>query len=162
MTGPKLKIVDDVQLQALHAQAAAGARRRKNLNLHERLDDPVQRLLNDFEPGTYVRPHRHVDKWELFVLVSGSAALLTFDDASRVRERVELGANAARVVEIPANTWHALVALEAGTVLFETKPGPYDPNTGGDFAPWSPPEGDAAAAGFVQRLAAAQRGDRVA
>ncbi len=102
----QIKRVDSADLEKLVAQAAASPRRRKNLNLHESLDDPIQRLLNDFEPGTYVRPHRHPDKWELFVLLQGAAAVFTFDDSGRLRD-----AGGARIVEIPQATWHTLVAL---------------------------------------------------
>ena len=33
-----------------------------NYNFHESLDAPIHRLLNALEPGTYLPPHRHVDK----------------------------------------------------------------------------------------------------
>jgi cupin fold WbuC family metalloprotein len=138
----RIKRVDPAALAELTAQATASPRRRKNLNLHDAPSDPVQRLLNDFEPDTYVRPHRHADKWELFVLVQGAAAVLTFDDTGRVLERVELNAAAgARVVEIPQATWHTLVSLAPGTVLFEVKRGPYDASAPVEFAPWAPAEG---------------------
>ena len=155
----QIKRVDFAALRDLAAQAAATPRRRKNLNLHESPDDPVQRLLNDFEPGTYVRPHRHKDKWELFVLVQGAAAVLTFEDDGRVRERVELNAaGGARVVEIPAATWHTLVSLAPGTVLFEVKRGPYDSAAPAEYAPWAPAEGDARAAVLERRLRDCQPG----
>lgn len=156
----EVKRVDGATLRELAAQAAASARRRRNLNLHASHADPVQRFLNGFEPGTYVRPHRHRDKWELFVRVQGAAAVLTFDDAGRVRERIALdGGEGAHVVEIPQGTWHTLVSLVPGTVLFEVKRGPYDPAAPSDYAPWAPPEGDARASAFEQRLRRAQPGE---
>jgi hypothetical protein len=35
------------------------------------------------------------------------------------------------------------VALEAGTILYETSLGPYDPDTHKQLAPWAPAEGTA-------------------
>lgn len=157
----RLKQVDAAALRALAAEAAASARRRRNLNLHPSSADPVQRFLNDFEPGTYVRPHRHRDRWELFVLVQGSAAVLTFDDGGCVRERVVLGADAARVVEIPENCWHTLVSLVPGSVLFEVKRGPYQP-AATEYAPWAPAEGHPGAPALERRLVTAQPGERIA
>lgn len=160
-----LKRIDAAMLSALSAEAATASRRRKNLNVHESLDDPVQRLLNAFEPGTYVRPHRHTEppKWELFALISGRAAVLTFDDAGRVSERAELdAAHRVRVVEIPAGTWHTLVALEAQTVLLEVKAGPYVPATPADLAPWAPAEGTPEAARLEIRFRTAGTGDLLA
>jgi cupin fold WbuC family metalloprotein len=158
-----MKQIDTATLQTLSARAAASARRRQNHNLHPVLEDPVQRLLNAIEPGTYVRPHRHPqsDKWELFVILSGRAAVLTFEDAGRVRERVELAAGGpVYVAEIPARTWHTLVALAPGTVLLEVKAGPYIPAGPEDFASWAPAEGAPASGALQQWFIGAHPGDR--
>lgn len=162
-----MKRVDIAALRALSAEAASLPRRRKNLNLHETPDDPVQRLCNAFEPGTYLRPHRHTagGVWELFALLAGHAAVLTFDDRGRVIGRTELGTGANVIVEIPPATWHSLVSFAPGTVLFEVKRGPYRPTGEHDFAPWAPKEGDASAAAFVtwmERAAAGARAGRLA
>src|SRR3989338_3365435 len=104
-----MKHIDTAALMSLCDEAVAAPRLRKNLNLHSELDGPVQRLLNAFEPGTYLRPHRHAapPKWELFVVLTGRAAVLTFTDDGRVLERVDLDANGGtRLVEIPDGAWH--------------------------------------------------------
>lgn len=158
----RIKQINPATVRDLISQAATSPRRRKNLNLHATLDEPVQRFVNAFEPGTYVRPHRHSDKWELFALLQGAAAVLTFDDTGRVEERVEInGSEGARVVEIPQSTWHTLVSLMPGTVLFEVKRGPYDPSVPADYAPWSPDERDSQAPAFERRLQRAQPGEPV-
>ena len=149
-------------LIALRAEAAASPRRRKNFNLHASPDDPIQRLCNAFEPGTYVRPHRHgIDVWELFLVLGGRAAVLIFDNEGRVTERTELQANGEiQVAELPPGVWHSLVALAPNTVLFEVKPGPYRPTGENDFAAWAPPEGATASAAFVEWMARAAVGER--
>ena len=161
-----LKLVTDDQLEALSLQAAASQRRRANENLHPELADPVQRFLNAMEPGTYVRPHRHVApaaKWELFVALRGSVAVLLFDDAGRVTERIEVNAQGpVRAVEVPPGEWHGLVALESGTVLFEFKQGPYAATSDKDFVAWAPAEGAPGVARLVRAFEKAKRGDRPA
>jgi len=138
-------------LALLSAQAAASPRLRLNRNLHSQAADPVQRLLNAIEPGTYVRPHRHAEgRWEAFALLAGACAVLEFSPEGRVTSRIDLGGGAAVVVEVAAGAWHSLVALAPGTVLLEIKPGPYDAATDKDFAPWAPAEGDAGAAALVR------------
>lgn len=159
----EIKQIDASTLTDLIAQAGAAPRRRKNLNLHNSPGDTIQRFLNAFEPGTYVRPHRHTGKWELFVLVQGAAVVLAFDDSGRVLDRVELDTtHGARVVEIPETTWHSVVALAPGTVLFEVKRGPYDPSVPAEYAPWSPDEKDSHASAFERRLFSAQIGSTLA
>ena len=150
-------------LRALTAEAAASPRLRKNLNLHETPDDPIQRLCNAFEPGTYLCPHRHSapGTWELFIVLTGHAAMLTFDDAGCVTARAELQAGGPVVaVEVPAGAWHSLVSLASGTVLFEVKRGPYRPTGENDFASWAPREGAPNAGAFVTWMENAAVGGR--
>jgi cupin fold WbuC family metalloprotein len=159
----ELKIVSARQLYRLSAEAAASPRLRKNLNVHTTLEDPIQRLFNAMEPGTYVRPHRHgrSGTYELMLAVRGAFSILTFDDGGTVLERVDLSAAGGGVaVEIPAGTWHALVALAPETVMFELKPGPYKALDDKDFAGWAPVEGDPAADRFVDWYETAKPGDR--
>ncbi|MBU1691312.1 MAG: WbuC family cupin fold metalloprotein [Gammaproteobacteria bacterium] len=139
-----MKRIDQTLLTTLSSQAAASPRKRAHYNLHPQLDDPVQRLCIAMEPGTYVRPHRHMqpETWEILLILSGAVALLTFDDSGRVMKRIELAAGGeVTAVEIPANTWHAVVSLKAGTVVFEVKQGPYTTITEANYAPWAPAEG---------------------
>ncbi|MFA9459486.1 WbuC family cupin fold metalloprotein [Thiohalorhabdus methylotrophus] len=155
--------IDDTRLDALRGEARDRDRLRANDNLHPELTDPVQRMLNAFEPGTYVRPHRHGSppKWELFLALSGAAACLTFDDSGMVTERCEIRAGGPLYgAEIPAGTWHSLAALAPGTVLFEIKPGPYAPLTDKDFADWAPEEGGAEAAALEAWMRGAEEGER--
>ena len=146
-----MKIVDRQALSRLSAEAAARPRRRANRNLHPTLDDPIQRFFNALEPGTYVRPHRHdaVHRWECFFAIRGAAAVVTFSDTGVLLDRVVIGADEGNVgLEIPPRAWHALACLQPGTVLLELKPGPYEPLTDKDFAPWAPQEGNAACLAF--------------
>lgn len=156
-----MKRIDRHLVRLLAERAEVAPRRRINHNLHPTLDDPVQRFCNALALGSYVRPHRHVapPKWELFAILHGAAAVLTFDADGRVRERVELGRGGGVVVEVPPGTWHTVVALDAGAVLLEVKEGPYQPVSGKDFATWAPGEGGADAGRFVQWFGVAQPGD---
>lgn len=80
----ELKLYGADTLRGLSTEAARSPRRRKNLNVHPVLEDPVQRLFNALEPGTYACPHRHArdNGWELMVVVRGAFALLCFDLSS--------------------------------------------------------------------------------
>jgi len=138
------KCVDVALLDALTEKARSLPRLRANYNLHPTESDPVQRFLNAIEPGSYVRPHRHVNppKWELFTILRGRAVVLLFNDAGTVTERYELSAaGPLHALEIAAGRWHTIAAVESGTVLFEYKAGPYQPLADKDFAAWAPSEG---------------------
>lgn len=135
-------------LSSLTEAARSSGRLRRNRNLHE-MEDPVHRLFNAVEPGSYIRPHRHLypPKSETILVVVGSLGLLVFDEAGRLAATERLAAPGEVFgADVPAGTWHTFVALERGTVFFETKAGPYLAPAGPDAASWAPAEGDPASA----------------
>lgn len=135
-------------LDALSGEARATPRLRKNRNFHA-MDEPVHRLLNAMEPGTYVRPHRHLDpnKAETAIVVAGAIGVLLFDGAGAILEsRLLTPAGADLGVQMPAGAWHSFVALEPGSAFFEAKAGPYAPPSLEETASWSPAEGTPEAA----------------
>jgi cupin fold WbuC family metalloprotein len=130
-------------ISSVSDQAKISSRRRKNLNLHQ-LEDRVQRMLNALEPDSYVRPHRHIShpKPETFIVLSGRFVAGIFDDTGRVIQASILSASGNRGMDILPGTWHSIIALEPGSVFFEAKEGPYDPDTDKEFAEWAPPESE--------------------
>jgi cupin fold WbuC family metalloprotein len=112
------------------------------------MEDPVHRLFNAIEPGSYIRPHRHLHppKTETMVVLAGRLGFLAFRDDGSVEERFVLDARGETFgVDVRGGVWHTFVSLAPGTVVFESKPGPYVPPGEGDTAPWAPPEGAPAA-----------------
>ncbi len=95
------------------------------------------------EPGTYIRPHRHLQTWELLTSLQGRFVVLNFDDEGTVIARAVLGETTS-VLETPVASWHAVLSLDPGAVIFEVKHGPYAPFREEDFAPWSPAVDDVA------------------
>jgi len=145
-------------LNRLTSQAAAAERLRANLNLHEQLSDNVQRLAIAMEPGTYIRPHRHLQTWELLTPLRGRFVVLQFDDNGKVLSRTLLG-EGAQLLEMPAGTWHAVLSVDHGGVIFEVKQGPYQPLREEDTQSWAPAEGGEGIAAVLRWYAIAQVGD---
>lgn len=154
--------VDAARLDALTEAARACPRQRLNDNLHAGAEDTVQRLCIAIEPGSYVRPHRHdAGRFELFVALRGRLVMLTFADDGTVLSRDEMTPEGALpVVEIPGGTWHAVAALEPGSLFLEVKQGPYRPLDDKNFAAWAPVEGVDEAVRMADWLAQAQPGER--
>lgn len=159
-----MKRIDAKLLDELTARAVSSPRKRSHHNLHPVLEDPVQRLCVAIEPGTYIRPHRHMSPptWEVFLMLRGSAVFLTFDERGTVLERAAVAAaGPVHCIEIPPGTWHAMASLEPGSVFLEVKQGPYAaPVEGISAAAWAPAEGESACAGFEAWYRAAAIGDR--
>lgn len=151
----KITVTD---LQQLSEQAANSPRLRANRNLHPELSNPVQRLAIAMEPGTYVRPHRHPHTFELLTSLSGRFLVLHFDDNGYVTQLVVLGEE-CKVLETDAGTWHAVLSMDKGGVIFEVKHGGYKPVTDQDSAPWAPTENEPGAAELMEWYAQAQVGE---
>jgi cupin fold WbuC family metalloprotein len=157
-----MKSLYHADLTALSIKATAASRLRAHWNGHVELSDPIQRLAIAMEPGTYVRPHRHVNTFELLLPLRGAFDLIQFDDAGAVSARARLGGDGLALCEQEPGIWHSVIALEPGSVIFEVKHGPYAPIAAGDFAGWSPAEGEAAVAAMLDFLALADVGARFA
>ena len=154
-----MKIFGIGYLNELTGQARLNQRLRQHRNIHENFQDACQRLFNALEPGTYIRPHRHAcdPRDGLLIAVRGLMALVTFDEQGCVTGILRFGSekyghDIAVGAEVPANTWHTVIALEQGSILLEVKAGPFDPNLPKDLAPWAPDEGSPAVESYLSRL----------
>lgn len=153
-----MKQLTHAMLDAFSQQAQQSPRRRANHNLHAELSDPIQRLAIAMEPDTVVRPHRHPHTWELLFPLRGRFVVLHFDAAGKVTGRAVLGED-CNVLETPAGTWHAVLSLDAGGVIFEVKHGPYAPISEADYAPWSKAVNGADATALLAWYANAHSGE---
>ena len=150
-----MKLITNELLDSVILEAKKSPRKRKNYNFHPRDESRCNRLLNALEPGTYIRPHRHLDpeKEELMLLMRGKMGMIFFDDAGNVIETALLAVGSDIFgIDIPSGAYHSLVCLEPGTLFLEAKAGPYRPFLPQEMAPWSPAEQDAEAAGYCTGL----------
>jgi cupin fold WbuC family metalloprotein len=152
---PVLTLLDTPLFTQLAEGSRRSPRRRRNHDLHAP-EEAVQRFLNVLQPGTYVRPHRHLRSvpgtgFELFVVLQGAIGLLVLDALGSVlhTERLEAGGR-VRGVELAEGQFHTLVALCPDAVILEIKQGPYVPAADKDFLPQFPAEGTPAAAALEE------------
>lgn len=121
-----MKIIDNQLIDHVVAQAKESPRLRMNHNFHGSLDDKCHRFLNALEPGTQVPVHHHVTKDETFILLRGKVRVNLYNDLGEVTDSVVLCQADGNIgVDIPKNTWHNVECLEAGSVIFEVKEGPF-------------------------------------
>jgi cupin fold WbuC family metalloprotein len=121
-------IIDENILDSLIAKAKHSPRLRKNLNLHDSLADPVQRMFNAIEPSSNIPIARHRDTDETIIIIKGKLRVITYNDVKDIIEDVILDArNGEYACHIPKGMWHKAQSLESGTIIFEVKQGPYQP-----------------------------------
>ena len=113
-------------LDSVSEKAKVSPRLRMNYNFHLSLDEKCHRFLNAVEPGTIVPIHKHPTKDETFVILRGKVKVTTHSDDGAVIDSVLLCPdNGQYGVNIPKGVWHTLESLEAGSVIFECKEGPF-------------------------------------
>ena len=147
----RIALIDVSLIEAASRQAAGSPRLRKNYNFHASDAEPCNRLLNAIEPGSYVRPHCHIDasKDETVLVLRGRIGVLEFDRAGQVSIGLAMpGVNIG--INVPHGTFHSLLALAAGTVFFEAKAGPYAALLPAERPDWAPGEGSAEAARYLE------------
>ncbi|OLF51887.1 WbuC family cupin fold metalloprotein [Pseudomonas chlororaphis] len=149
MNGPSF--LDQSLFADLAEKASANPRGRQNHNFHA-MEEPCHRMAVGLQPSTYVPPHRHLsaDKAETLLVLKGRLGVLIFDEAGKVLSKRILQAGGDCVgVDLPVGVFHGLVVLEADSLMFECKAGPYRPVGDGELAAWAPREGEPAALEYL-------------
>lgn len=125
-------IIDTNLLDDLTRRAQNSPRLRMNLDLRNTPDDQSQRMLNAIEPGTIMPIHRHKGSSETCLCVRGHFVEYFYDDKGNVTETFDM-VPGGLIINVPIGQWHNLKSLESGTVLFECKDGPYEPQSPADI-----------------------------
>ena len=129
-----MEIIDKNLLDTVSAAAKSSERLRMNHNFHETLEAPCQRMLNALEPGTFVPIHRHIHTAETYILLRGKLKIFFYNEEKVIIDEEVLDqSHGCYGVHIPAGVWHSMEVLESGTIIFETKDGPYTPITEQDI-----------------------------
>ncbi len=130
-------------------------RKRMILPFHKGPEASMHRMLNALQPYSYIRPHRHLHppKAETVILLQGALLSFLFSPSGEVMEVHRLAAGSADVgVDSEPGQFHTFLALTEDTVIFEVKPGPYEPASDKDFASWAPAEGTPEADEYMKYL----------
>lgn len=115
-------------LNSISKKAKENPRLRHSFDLRNSESDYIQRMLNALEPGKFMPIHRHRNSSETMIVVKGSLKEYFYDDQGNVIGEWVCAPNMDCIgINIPAGQWHNLVCLESGTVLFESKDGPWSP-----------------------------------
>lgn len=121
-------IIDNKILNELSEQAKKNPRLRQAMDLRNSPDDLSQRMLNALELGTVMPIHRHHGSSETVVVLRGRIKWIFYDNDGKETEEAILDANGwPRMLNVERDRWHSLECLESGSVLYESKDGPYHP-----------------------------------
>lgn len=154
MSSFKIQPINANLLDSVHQKATQSPRKRMNHNFHEP-EDTIQRFLNAIEPGSYIRPHRHINpkKDEIFLILKGKGAVVIFDDSGNITSIHPLNTKKGYWgVDIEGGVYHTIISLAKGSVFYEIKAGPFRSDADKGFAPWAPEENTEGAKTFLNQL----------
>ena len=114
-------------LSELKQMAMLNPRKRIRICLHNRVTDKVHEMIIFHPKGTYVQPHKHVDKDESFHLICGEIDFITFNNHGNINNVFSMGDYASRKIfyyRIPADTFHTQI-FKKDTFFHEVTRGPF-------------------------------------
>ena len=121
-------IIDQKLLDSLTEKAKASPRLRVNFDLRNSSSDLSQRMLNAIEPGSVIPIHRHRHSSETIAVLRGKIRQVFFFDDGTLDSSIIMGPGGDVFgMNVPIGRWHRSVSLESGTVILESKDGPYVP-----------------------------------
>ena len=121
-------LLDKDFLDNLSKLASENSRLRTSFDLRNSDKDNSQRMLNALQPGTIVPIHRHPATAETLIVIRGSICQKFYNEKGELTDTFVLKAgDECSALQIPAGQFHSLECLEANTVIFEAKDGPYMP-----------------------------------
>lgn len=134
--------LDKGQIADLIDKAKENKRRRCRICTHPTELDPVHEMFIAHEAGTYIVPHKHIDKPESFHLIQGEITVVVFSDDGEVVNRIDMGDyNSGKpfYYRIMPEVYHTLLIHSEFAIFHETTSGPFNREQT-SWASWAPKE----------------------
>lgn len=115
---------------------------RIRLCAHKDTEDVLHEMFIALRQGSYVRPHRHLNKTESFHIIEGVCHVVILDDNAKVVRVIPMGdyeSGHKFFLRIPARCHHTIIIHSEILVFQEITRGPFKREET-DFPPWSPDE----------------------
>lgn len=129
-------------LEDLKRRAEVAPRRRYRLCLHSSPEAGLHQMINVFLHETFIPPHRHPSgKDESYHILAGEMAVIFFDDAGRITDRVDLSATDPGkpiMIRVASGLWHMPVPLTEWVAFHEIFLGPFQREKDVESASWAP------------------------
>ena len=121
--------------------AEENPRERARYCTHSSTEDDVHEMVIYHKKGTYIRPHKHLGKTESFLLISGEADVLIFDEDGNLLKARNMGkyeTGKDYYYRIPESCYHAQI-FRKDTVFHEATKGPFEKKST-VYPEWAPDE----------------------
>ena len=131
-------------LDCLENAARSSDRRRSRICTHTSIEADIHEMVIYHPKGTYVHPHKHLNKDESFHLICGEIDLVMFDNGGNVVDVLPMGdhtSGKAFFYRVASGIFHTQIFCQ-DTIFHEVTKGPFDKKKT-IAADWAPDEKDA-------------------
>jgi cupin fold WbuC family metalloprotein len=138
----------------LKERSRTTTRRRIRLCAHDTPENSLHEMIIVHTKGTYIRPHKHLNREESVHIIDGTADIVIFHNDGSVSDIMKLGpytSNGIFYYRLAEPMYHTLLIRSEIFVFHETTTGPFRPESN-VFAPWSPEEHDPSVEDFIARI----------
>lgn len=135
------------EIEWLKEKSLHNERKRCRICAHKDTDEKVHEMFIVHTKGTYVRPHKHINKSESHHIIEGSADVIIFYDGGEIKEVIKIGdylSGRNFFYRISDPYYHTLYITSDYLVFHESTKGPFKRDDA-VFAPWSPEESNTTA-----------------
>jgi len=139
VTGSIAKLSKE-DIDFLKEKMASDNLQRIRICSHKDINDNLHEMFIVHKKGTYVRPHKHLNKSESAHIIEGSAYFIVFDDKGSITDVTEVGDYSSGYkfyYRVADAAYHTLFITSDYLVFHETTKGPFK-KLDSEFAPWSP------------------------
>ena len=143
-TKNKVPTIGNKEIEMLKNLSKENKRRRCRICVHKDINEKLHEMFIIHEKGTYVRPHKHLNKSESMHIIEGSADVIIFDEKGNIRKIESLDnyrSGEKFFYRLDEPLYHTLNITSDVLIYHETTIGPFD-RKDTVFAPWSPEEKD--------------------
>ena len=135
--------IDHRDIHYLKQKVYETSNKRIRICAHQTSDDQLHEMLIVIAKGSYVRPHRHINKSESFHMIEGQLDVIVYDDSGEISKIIPMGDVSSGknfFYRLSSTHFHSLVLRTELVVFHETTRGPFLKEET-IWASWSPPVG---------------------
>ena len=113
--------------------------KKGRLCIHSNIKDDIHQMIIYHSKGTYIRPHKHLNKEESYLLLQGEMDVVLFDNKGNVTKVIKMGNLRSKKIfffRMKKSIFRTLI-MKKDSIFLEIKQGPFTKKNV-IWASWSP------------------------
>ena len=123
-----LTCINSGDIDSLKHRAKRNGKKKIRICCHQSVASPLHEMLIVHAKGSYVRPHRHIRKYESIHLIEGLLEVVLFDHDGQINRVIQMGERSTGLVfyyKLSAPVYHTVIPVSDVVVFHETTDGPF-------------------------------------